>query len=128
MAGYQTKEEMAAVIERFIQKMTTDEALSKRCKGINVTMGYDIPDVGLSFYTNFNDGAVTGGLGESDPPSMVFLEMDSEIFDGMLTGEVDAASAAMNGSLSFSGYMSAALGLQALNDDMSRIYIAAKQE
>ncbi len=57
---------------------------------------------------------------------MVFLEMDSEVFDGMFTGEVDGASAAMSGAMTFSGDMSAAMGLQVLQDDMGRVYLASK--
>jgi len=126
MAGYSSKEEMEAVIKRFIDNMSTDDAILKRSKGLKCTLGFEIPDVGLSFHTDFLDGVVSGGIGEADPPSMVFLEMDSEIFDGMFTGEIDGASAAMSGSMTFSGDMSAAMGLQVLQDDMGRVYIASK--
>ncbi len=126
MAGYTSKEEMEAVVRRFIENMSKDEAIIKRCKGLKCTLGFEIPDVGLSFHTDFLDGVVSGGIGEADPPSMVFLEMDSETFDGMFTGEVDGASAAMSGAMTFSGDMSAAMGLQVLQDDMSRVYLASK--
>jgi len=126
MAGYASKEEMEAVIRRFVDNMSKDEAIIKRCKGLKVTLGFEIPDVNLSFHTDFLDGVVSGGIGEADPPSMVFLEMDSETFDGMFTGEVDGASAAMSGAMTFSGDMSAAMGLQVLQDDMSRVYLASK--
>lgn len=126
MAGYTSKEEMEAVVRRFIDNMAKDEAIIKRCKGLKCTLGFEIADLGLSFHTDFLDGVVSGGIGEADPPSMVFLEMDSEIFDGMFTGEVDGASAAMSGQMTFSGDMSAAMGLQVLQDDMSRVYLASK--
>ncbi len=126
MAGYTSKAEMEAVVTRFIDNMSKDEAIIKRCKGLKCTLGFEIPDVGLSFHTDFLDGVVTGGIGEADPPSMVFLEMDSETFYGMFTGEVDGASAAMSGAMTFSGDMSAAMGLQVLQDDMSRVYLASK--
>ena len=126
MAGFTSKEEMEPVIKRFIENMSKDEAIIKRCKGLKVTLGFEIPDVNLSFHTDFLDGVVSGGIGEADPPSMVYLEMDSEIFDGMFTGEVDGASAAMSGAMTFSGDMSAAMGLQVLQDDMSRVYLASK--
>ena len=126
MAGFTSKEEMEAVVKRFIDAMSTDEAIIKRSKGLKCTLGFEIPDLGLNFHTDFLDGVVSGGIGEADPPSMVFLEMDSEIFDGMFTGEVDGASAAMSGQMSFSGDMSAAMGLQVLQDDMSRVYMACR--
>ncbi len=126
MAGFNSKEEMEAVIKRFIDNMGNDETIKKLSKGLKVTMGWDIPDLGLSFHTEFLDGAVTGGIGQADPPSMVFLEMDNETFDGMFTGEIDGTSAAMSGAMSFSGDMSAAMGLQVLQEDMGRVYLASK--
>ena len=126
MAGFSSKEDMQVVIQRFIDNMSKDESILKRSKGLKVTMGFDIPDVGLNFHTDFLDGVVSGGIGEANPPSMVFLEMDSETFDGMFTGEIDGASAAMSGAISFSGDMSAAMGLQVLQEDMGRVYLASK--
>ncbi len=126
MAGYASKDEMEAVVRRFIDNLSKDEVIIKCSKGLKCTLGFEIPDVGLSFHTDFLDGVVSGGIGEADPPSMVYLEMDSEIFDGMFTGEVDGASAAMSGAMTFSGDMSAAMGLQVLQDDMSRVYLASK--
>ena len=126
MAGYINKEEMQAVIERFIDNLSKDEAIAKRSKGLKVSLGFEIPDMDLSFHTEFMDGVVSGGIGEADPPSMVFLEMDNETFDGMFTGEIDGASAAMSGAMTFSGDMSAAMGLQVLQEDMGRVYLTSK--
>lgn len=128
MTGYETKEQMQVVIERFLAGIEKSETLANMCKGIQVSIGYEIVDLDLQFHTEFMDGVVTGGFEEASPPSMVFLETDNETFDGMMTGEIDGASAAMSGSLSFSGDMSAAMGLQALQDDMNLIYSAAKAE
>ena len=127
MAGYSTKEEMETVVKRFIEAMSKDEAIIKLSKGLKGSMGFEIPDVSLNFHTEFLDGVVSGGIGEATPPSMVFLEMDSETFDGMFTGEIDGASAAMSGSMTFSGDMSAAMGLQVLQEDMGRVYLASKK-
>jgi putative sterol carrier protein len=126
MAGYETKEQMQAVIERFLAGIEKSEVLANKCKGIQVSIGYEIVDLDFQFHTEFIDGVVTGGIGEASPPSMVFLETDSETFDGMMTGEIDGASAAMSGAISFSGDMSSAMGLQALQDDMNQIYRDAK--
>jgi putative sterol carrier protein len=54
--------------------------------------------------------------------------MDSDIFDGMFTGQVNAAKAAMKGDLAFSGNVAAAMRLQSLMDDFKRIYLQAKAE
>ncbi len=127
MAGYSNKEEMEAVVKSFIENMSKDEKIVKLSAGLKVSMGFEIPDMNLCFHTEFMNGTVSGGIGEADPPSMVFLEMDSETFDGMFTGEIDGASAAMSGAMTFSGDMSAAMGLQVLQEDMGRVYLASKK-
>jgi putative sterol carrier protein len=128
MSGYTDVEQFSKVVEAWIEKLKNDDEVAKRCQGINCTMGFEIYDPDLQFHMEFQDGDVTGGLGEADPPSQVFLEMSSETLDGMMTGEIDGASAAMSGQMSISGDMSAAMGLQALSDDMNRLYVEAKDE
>ena len=107
--------------------MAKDPQISEKCKGITCTMQWIIADPDTTFFTSFVDGKVAGGLGPMDPKAMVDLEMTSATFDGMMTGEVDGASAAMSGDLSFSGDMSAAMGLQALQEDMNRLWVEAKK-
>ena len=124
MAGFESKEAMQPVISKWLELISKDTQIAERCKGINVTMSFTMTDIDVLFYTNFNDGVVSAGLGKSD--AMVFLEMSSATFDGMMIGEVDGASAAMSGDLTFSGDMSAAMGLQALQEDMGRLYKEAK--
>ena len=85
------------------------------------------PDLDVFFYTNFRDGEVESGLGELED-SEIYLTMDSDIFDGMFTGKVNAAKAAMKGDLAFSGNVAAAMRLQSLMDDFKRIYLQAKAE
>lgn len=126
MAGFESKEAMQKVIEKWVELLEKDEEAAKKCVGLNCSMQFEMTDLDLTFYTNFIDGKVTAGVGEDDPEAMVFLEMDSETFDGMMTGEIDGASAAMSGDMTFSGDMSAAMGLQALQDDLSRLYLEAK--
>jgi alkyl sulfatase BDS1-like metallo-beta-lactamase superfamily hydrolase len=128
MPGYTDLKQFEAVIDCFVERIKTDEELARLCKGIKCTMGFDIYDPDLSFHLEFLDGVVSGGVGQADPPSQVYLEMSSETLDGMMTGEIDAASAAMSGEMSFSGDMSAAMGLQALGDDMYRVYQEAKKQ
>jgi len=126
MAGFESIEAMQKVIEKWVDLLEKDEEAAKKCEGLNCSMQFEMTDLDFIFFTNFIDGKVTAGIGESEPEAMVFLEMDSETFDGMMTGEIDGASAAMSGDMTFSGDMSAAMGLQALQDDLSRLYLEAK--
>jgi putative sterol carrier protein len=126
MSGFTTVEEMKPVVAKWIDMMTKDSAISEKCKGINCSMQFIVSDPDITFFTSFMDGKVTGGIGPMDPKAMVDLEMSSATFDGMMTGEVDGASAAMSGDMSFSGDMSAAMGLQALQEDMMRLWLKSK--
>jgi putative sterol carrier protein len=128
MAGYANPQDMESVLARWVEKLKQDEKLAKASEELNVTIGYKIDDFGLQVHTEFTQGVIDGGLGEATPPSMVLLEMSNETFDGMWTGEIDAGAAAMSGEMSFSGDMNAAMGLQALFDDLSRLYIESKTE
>jgi len=126
MAGFASKQEMEKVISKFIDLMTKTPALSIRSKGVKVSIGYEITDLDLKFHTEFMDGVVTGGLGEATPASMVILETDSETFDGMMGGELDMTSVVMSGQVSISGDMTAAMGLQGVNDVMMDLYKQAR--
>jgi len=115
------------VLSKMAALAQSDEALVKASKGRNLTMAYEFPDLDVFFYTNFRDGAVEAGLGELEDADM-YLTMDSDIFDGMFTGKVNAAKAAMKGDLAFSGNVAAAMRLQGLMNDFKRIYLQAKAE
>ena len=127
MATYNAADDLQQVLSRMGELAETDEALIKASRGRTLTMGYEFPDLDVFFHTNFLDGRVEAGLGELDDAD-VFLTMDSDIFDGMFTGKVNAAKAAMKGDLAFSGNVAAAMRLQGLMDDFKRLYIQAKAE
>jgi putative sterol carrier protein len=128
MADISEREIMEKIVTQWIELMAASDEASQRCEGIKVRMGFDIYEPDLSFYMNFEDGDVSGGIGESDPPSMVFLEMSGETLDGMMLGDIDGASAAMSGQMSISGDMGAAMGLQAMGDVMNDLYKEAKEK
>jgi putative sterol carrier protein len=127
MATYNTAHDLQQVLSRMAELAETDEALIQASRGRTLTMGYEFPDLDVFFHTNFLDGHVEAGLGELDDAD-IFLTMDSDIFDGMFTGKVNAAKAAMKGDLAFSGNVAAAMRLQGLMDDFKRLYVQAKGE
>ncbi len=128
MAGFSTKEAMEPIVKRWLEKLQGDTAFAGKTKEMDVRMGFTIYDLDLVYYVNVLDGRVETGMGASDPPATVSLEMSSEVFDGMFTGEVDAASATMTGEMTFAGDMNAAMGMQVLGDDMARAWLEAKEE
>jgi putative sterol carrier protein len=86
---------------------------------------FETEDLDFFFYTHFEDGDFSGGIGEYPGEAMVELCLSSEVFDGMFNGELDATTAAMSGDLAFGGDISAAMALQSLQDDLNRLYLAA---
>nr|MBC7245507.1 SCP2 sterol-binding domain-containing protein [Chloroflexota bacterium] len=127
MPVYQTPDELKRVLAKMAELMQSDAALIQASKGKNLSLSYEFPDLDVFFYTRFLDGKIEAGLGELEE-SDAQLTMDSDIFDGMFTGKVNAAKAAMKGDLAFSGNVAAAMRLQSLMDDFQRIYLQAKSE
>ncbi len=125
MPAFETAESMKRVLETMAREIRSDPAMVAASKGKKLRIGYEFPDLDLFFFTNFLDGAVEAGLGELDDAD-IQLTMDSEIFDGMFNGTVNAARAAMKGDLVFSGNVASAMKLQGLMADFQRLYLQAK--
>ena len=126
MAGYESAGEMEKVIVRWLELIAGDEEISEGSKGYDVSVEFEIEDLDFFFYIHFQDGDFSGGIGEFPGEAMVELCLSSEVFDGMFSGELDATTAAMSGDLAFAGDVSAAMGLQSLQDDLNRLYLAAR--
>jgi putative sterol carrier protein len=128
MAGYESAAEMEKVIARWIELIPGDDAVSEGSEGYDVSVEFEIEDLDFFFHIHFQDGSFGGGIGKLPGEVMVELCMSSEVFDGMFSGELDATTAAMSGDLAFAGDVSAAMGLQSLQDGLNRIYLAARGE
>lgn len=126
MAGYASKEEAVKVCTKMLELLKNDPAIKQGCQGLDLTVTFELTDYDFALNLGFHDGLVKGSVGEPDDDSAVRLSMDSTVFDGMFTGEVDATSAAMSGELMFSGDVSTAMSMQGLMDDFGRIYAEAK--
>jgi len=126
MAGYESAAEMGEVIARWLGLIPTDENISEGSVGYDVSVEFEIEDLDTFFYIHFQDGSFSGGMGKYPGEAMVELCLTSEVFDGMFSGELDATTAAMSGDLAFAGDVSAAMGLQSLQDDLNRLYVAAR--
>ncbi len=126
MAGYASKEEAVKVCERMLALLKKDPTIKEGCKGLDLTVTFELTDCEVALNLSFKDGVVDGSVGAPDEGSAVRLSMDSGVFDGMFTGEVDATSAAMSGDLAFSGDVSTAMSMQGLMGDFGRIYAEAK--
>ena len=126
MPAYESLEEAKAVLQRLLDLIKGDQAFKEGTRGTELTIAFELIDFDLVLCLSFINGEIGGFLGEPEEEPMVTLSMDSEILDGLFSGETDGASAAMNGDLSFSGDVHAAMGLQNLMDDFIRLYTLAR--
>ncbi len=127
MAAYGSAKEMEQVLARMAELMASDAALIEAGRRTNVTIGYELRDLGVFFYTRVMDGSVEAGLGELAIADMRVV-MTSGVFDGIFTGTINPASAFAMGQLSFSGNMTAGMRLQGLLKDIGRVYRQAKAD
>ena len=121
-----TRRELEEVVRDFVAVAVEDAALKAFAAGRRVTTHYVLDDVGMAFYLGFEDGEVTGGLGDPPDPAEVRLTMGSQVLDGMFTGRVNAASAAMSGRIAFDGDARLAMTIQRVQKDITRLYREAR--
>lgn len=127
-ASAEVRAGMERLIGRFLTLASQDANLIAYAAGKDVTQQYTLTDLDLTFYLRFADGAVNGALGFYAGKADVNLKMKAEVLDGMFTGQLDAAKAAMSGRLKFSGDTRKAMGMQKIGDDLARLYAAARAE
>ena len=120
--------QMEMVLRRFLARAAADPALQAFSRGRQLTTHYVLKDIGLEFTMRFQNGSVATGLGPPDGPAEVRLETTGEVLDGMFTGRINALRAAMSGQLSFSGEARLAMSIQQVQDELCRLYRAAREE
>ena len=54
--------------------------------------------------------------------------MSADVLDGMFTGRINAARAAMSGKLTFDGDTRLAMNIQRIQKDLTRLYRLARSE
>ena len=121
-------EKMKAILEKFCAGMAADTVLIDFSADQDVTLHFTAEDLGLEFHLGLKHGQVISAPGAPPDGAEVQLQMRGKIIDSMFTGTVDAMECAMNGEISFMGDAAKAMTLQEINEDMERIYIAARAE
>jgi autoinducer 2 (AI-2) kinase len=125
--------EIAAKMERllraFVERIASDQSLREFARGSqDVTLHFTLSDLGLEFHFGFRGGDVTGALGPPSAIAEVQLKMKADLLDGMFTERRNAMQAAMDGELSFSGDTAKAMTLTHIQNDLNRLYGAAREE
>ena len=119
---------MEQLLGIFGQRLSRDEKVLSFAEGRQITVRYELNDVNLSFFTNFDKGAVHCGVGNSPEKPQVTLKMKADILDKLFTGRENGPKAAMSGKLSFIGDTIKAMSLQRIQKDLNRLYTEARAE
>lgn len=119
---------MTRLLEAFLGAAREDAGLTTFAAGKDVLLGFTLPDVALHFFLGLHDGHVAADLGDPSAEPDVQLRMRAAVFDGIFTGTVNAMEAATSGGLSFTGDTLKAMTLQEIQDDLTRLYLAAREQ
>ncbi|HWP64942.1 MAG TPA: class II aldolase/adducin family protein, partial [Candidatus Limnocylindria bacterium] len=122
----ETIEKVRRLLAEFLARASADETLRAAAGGKDVTLHFTLPEVGLDFYLRLRDGRLGGALGAPDGDADVELRMRAEVLDGMFTGTLNPMQAATTGRIGFTGDTMKAMTLQQIQDDLSRVYRAAR--
>ena len=127
-AAAEVRERFERVLQRFVEAIAGDAQLQGSFPpGQDVLLHFVLTDSGHELYFGIGGGTVLAGLGAPEQPAPVLLKLKSTLLDGMFTGTANPMQAAMNGELSFSGDAAKAMTLSGLQQDLSRIYRAARE-
>lgn len=118
---------MARVIRAFVADAASDPALLLFARDRTLTSAYRLTDIGVMLSLRFAGGAVVGALEPPPEPPQVQLSLTAAVFDGMLSGRINATRAALAGDIAFDGETRAALTLQRVQRDLIRVYRQARE-
>ena len=122
-AGY---DKYMALIKEFLTLMSQDAQVKEKTASKDISFQITFKDNEESCYLYFNKGEIEADLGTfGESGAEVNLRMPIEIFDGMMTGAVNGAKAAMTGQMSFTGNVRKAMSMQSILNLMMSSYQAA---
>ncbi|MDP6540814.1 MAG: NAD(P)-dependent oxidoreductase, partial [Planctomycetota bacterium] len=116
---------MTPVLEAFVRAFSGDASVQGASRDQDVTLYFVLEDLGLDFHLRLREEA-SAALGPPDGEPEVTLRLRAEVLDGMFSGRLRAMDEALAGNLSFSGDTAKAMTLQQLEDDLVRLYSAAR--
>jgi putative sterol carrier protein len=121
-------EQVEPVLRAFLASAAGDSALQAFGEGKTLTTHYLLSEPEVEFHLSFDHGRVTGKLGAPPAPAEVCIQTQAGVLDDMLTGRINAMRAAMSGKLVFSGEARLAMSVQRIQDDLCRLYRAAREQ
>ena len=122
------RDRMDRILRNFVDLLKGDDSLREFSADQDVTLFFTLPDLDLRFYFRLRNGEVSGDMGAPEVPAEVALKLRAEVLDGMFTGKVNPMQAATTGGLSFQGDTLKAMTLQYIQEDLSRLYMEAREK
>ena len=116
---------LEAVLAGFLERVAAEPSCSDAAAGKDLTLHFQVEDLGVDWYLRFRDGRAGGALGVPDAAA-VQLRMAARTLDGMLGGAVNAAQEAMAGRIAFQGDATQAMLIQQLQGELERCWVAAR--
>ncbi len=116
------------ILREFLTASEKDPALIAFAANRVFVMHYALTDANLEFNMTFENGAVKAGIGAPPGKPDLALKMKAAIFDGMMTGRINAMTAAISGKMKFSGDTSKAMQMQRVQKDIMRLYTEASKK
>jgi len=118
---------LQAILHEFLSNSEKDPALLAFAADRAFVMHYGLTDANLDFHMVFNNGKAEAGMGAPPGTPDLTLKMKAEVFDGMMTGKINAMRAALGGRMKFSGDTAKAMQMQRIQKDIMRLYSEARQ-
>lgn len=122
-----TSATLQAILQEFLAKSQQDPALLAFAADRVFVMHYCLTDANLDFHMVFEDGSAKAGMGAPPGTPDLTLKMKAEVFDGMMTGKINAMGAALSGRMKFSGDTGKAMQMQRIQKDIMRLYSEARK-
>ena len=116
------------ILHEFLVQSEKDIALLAFAANRVFVMHYALTDANLEFNMIFENGMIKASMGAPPGKPDLTLKMKAEIFDGMMTGKINAMSAAMSGKMKFSGDTGKAMQMQRVQKDIMRLYTEARKK
>ncbi|NNL68204.1 MAG: hypothetical protein HKP30_18285 [Myxococcales bacterium] len=123
----ETVDAMQRIVAAFVAGIVADPALASFAHDKSVTLHFLLIDLPIEFHFRLDAGEVRGALAAPLEPPEVELRMRADVLDGMFTGRVNPMQSALSGGLSFSGDTAKAMTLQQIQEDLSRLWCAARE-
>ena len=117
---------LTAVLDRFLVEVSQHDALTAVAAGQDLTLHFQVTDLGIDWYLRFRGGEAGGAVRVPDAAA-VQLRMAARTLDGMLGGSVNAAQEAMAGRIAFSGDATQAMVIQQCQGALEEAWCAARE-